>query len=105
MDRLVIGEHPYSESIAYLIVANSLLPFLPRKTCIQGGLCLKIGCLVKKNRRVANARVGDKEGGGREGGGVEGGENLRVGSGPCGVLVLDPVSPRLSAGEDGQLHS
>ena len=65
-----IGEYPYSESIAYLVVANSLLPFLPRKTCIQGGLCLKIGCLVKKNRRVANTHVGDKEGGGREGGGV-----------------------------------
>ena len=78
-----IGLFGDGELIAYLIVANSLLPFLPRKTCIQGGLCLKIGCLVKKKRRAANARVGDKEGVGREGGGVVGGENLRVGSGPC----------------------
>ena len=49
-----------------LVVANSLLPFLPRKTCIQGGLCLRIGCLVKKNRGAANTRVSDKEGGCQE---------------------------------------
>ena len=77
------GSFDNGESIAYLIVANPLIPHPPRKTCIQGGLCLKIGCLVKKKRRAANARVGDKEGVGREGGGVVGGENLRVGSGPC----------------------
>ena len=65
------GSFDNGESIAYLIVANPLIPHPPRKTCIQGGLCLKIGCLVKKNRRAAKARVGDKEGVGREGGGVE----------------------------------
>ena len=56
-----IGEYPYSESIAYLVVANSLLPFLLRKNCIQGGLCLTIGCLVEKNRRAANASGGNKK--------------------------------------------